>query len=134
MEEEIDYLEDRNFYDAHVDLLMLYERKSDAAEVRLAEGRILEAIKLFLDDDVDRQGSIQRAANCILQGLRKVMPFGGSVIGPEITELLKRSDLLDPSVLSQDVRDEVRSVSFSCFHVFTPTIQDRLFQGLKLRL
>ena len=46
MEEEINYLEDRNLDDAHLDLLMLHEKKSDAAEVHLSEGRILEAVDL----------------------------------------------------------------------------------------
>ena len=122
VEEEIDYLEERNLDDAHVDLLILHEKKSDAAEVRLSEGRVLEAIDLFLGDD--RQSSIQRAADCVLQGLRKAMPFGGSVAELEVTELLKRSDLLDPCMLSQDVRDEVRSVLLSRSHFFTSTFQD----------
>ena len=112
MEEEIDYLEDRNFDDAHVDLLIRHEKKSDAAKVHLSEGRVLIAIDLFLDDDENRQDSIQRATDCVLQGLRKAMPFGGSVTGVEITELFKRSDLLDPYMPSQDVRDEVKSHNF----------------------
>ena len=109
VEEEIGYLEDRNLDDAQVDLLIRHEKKSDAAEVHLSEGRVLQAIDLFLDDNENRQDSIQRATECVLQGLRKAMPFGGSVAGPEITELLKRSDLLDPCMSSQDVRDEVKS-------------------------
>jgi hypothetical protein len=124
VEEEISYLEDRNLDDAHLDLLMLHEKKSDAAEVHLSEGRILEAIDLFLDDSENRQDSTRRAANCILQGLRKAMPLGGSVAGLEVTELLKRSGLLDSCMLSQDIRDEVRSISLSCFHCLTSTVQD----------
>ena len=112
VEEEIVYLEDRNLDDAHVDLLIRHEKKSDAAKVHLSEGRVLEAIDLFLDDNEDRQDSIQMATNCVLQGLRKAMPLGGSVVGREITELLKRSDLLDPCMPSQDVRDEVNSHIF----------------------
>ena len=109
VEEEIVYLEERNFDDAHVDLLICQEKKSDAAEVHLSEGRVLEAIDLFLDDNENRKDSIQRATDCVLQGLRKAMPFGGSAAGPEITELLKRSDLLDPYMPNQDVCDEVKS-------------------------
>lgn len=112
VEEEIVYLEDRNLDDAHVDLLIRHEKKSDAAKVHLSEGRVLEAIDLFLDDNEDRQDSIQMATNCVLQGLRKAMPLGGSVAGREIAELLKRSDLLDPCMPSQDVRDEVKSHIF----------------------
>lgn len=125
MEEEIEYLEDRNLDDAHLDLLMLHDKKSDAAEVLLKEGHVLEAIDLFLDDNENRQNSMQKATNCVLQGLRKAMPVGGSVVGPEVAELLKRSDLLDPCILSQDVCDEVRSASFSCFHSSTSTVLDR---------
>ena len=112
VEEEIGYLEDRNLDDAHVDLLIRHEKKSDAAEVHLSEGRVLQAIDLFLDDNENRQDSIRRATDCVLQGLRKAMPLGGSVVGLEITELLKRSDLLDPYVSNQEVRDEVKSHKF----------------------
>ena len=109
VEEEIVYLEDRNIDDAHVDLLIRHEKKSDAAEVHLSEGRVLEAIDLFLDDKENREDSIQRAIDCVLQGLRYAMPFGGSVAGLEIKELLKRSDLLDPYMPNQDVCDEVKT-------------------------
>ena len=112
VEEEIGYLEDRNLDDAHVDLLIRHEKKSDAAEVHLSEGRVLQAIDLFLDDNENRQDSIRRATDCVLQGLRKAMPLGGSVVGLEITELLKRSDLLDPYISNQEVRDEVKSHKF----------------------
>ena len=123
VEDEIVYLEDRDLDDAHVDLLIRHEKKSDAAEVHRSEGRVLEAIDLFLDDNENRQDSIRRAADCVLQGLRKAMPFGGSVTGLEITELLKRSDLLDPCMLSQNVSDEVK---ISQFHVSTYSL--RLFK------
>ena len=75
VEEEIDYLEDRNLDDAHVDLLIRHEKKFDAAKVHLSEGRVLEAIDLFLDDNGNRKDSIQRVADCVLLGLRKAMPF-----------------------------------------------------------
>ena len=112
VEEEIDYLDDRNLDDAHVDLLIRHEKKSDAAEVHLSEGRVLEAIDLFLDDSENRKDSIRRAADCVLQGLRRAMPFGGFVAGLEITELFKRSDLLDLCMLSQGVCDEVKFHNF----------------------
>ena len=112
VEEEVGYLEDRNLDDAHVDLLIRHEKKSDAAEVHLSEGRVLQAIDLFLDDNENRKESIQRATDCVLQGLRKAMPLGGSVAGFETTDLLKRSDLLDPCIPNQEVRDEVKSHNF----------------------
>ena len=111
-EEEIGYLKVRNLDDALVDLFTRHGRKSDAAMVHLSKGRVPQAIDLFLDDNENRQDSIHRATNCVLQGLRKEMPLGGSVVGPEITELLKRSDLLGPYITSQDVRDEVNSHNF----------------------
>ena len=133
MEEEIDYLEDRNLDDAHVDLLIRHEKKFDAAKVHLSEGRVLEAIDLFLDDNGNRKDSIQRAADCVLLGLRKAMPFGGFVVGPEIKELLQRSDLLDPCMLSQDVCDEVKSHNFMLPLIHSDS-SDRYIQGHKLRM
>jgi hypothetical protein len=112
VEEEIGYLENRNLGDALVDLFICHGRKSDAAKVHLSEGRFLQAIDLFLDDNENRQDSIHRATNCVLQGLWKAMPLGEFVAGFEITELLKRSDLLGPSIMSQDDRDEVNSHNF----------------------
>ena len=112
VEEEIGYLEARNLDEALVDLFISRERKSDAAKVHLSEDRVLQAIDLFLDDNENRQDSIHRATNCVLEGLRKAMPLGGSVARPEITELLKRSNLLNPYITSQDVRDEVKTHNF----------------------
>ena len=134
VEEEIIYLEERNIDDALIHLLMLHKQKSKAAKVHLSRGRIIEAIDLFLDDSENRQDSIQSAIDCVLQGLRKAMPLGGSVAGLEVMELIKRSDLLDLYILDQNIRDEVRSTSLSCFHVFTSTVLDQYVQGHKLRM
>ena len=134
VEEEIGYLEDRNLDDALIDLFICHGRKSDAAKVHLSEGRVLQAIDLFLDDNENRQDSIISATNCVLQYLRKAMPFGGSVAGLDIAELLRRSELLVPCILSQDILDEVKSHNFMLplTLLFTPTVQDRYVQGHKL--
>jgi hypothetical protein len=112
VEEEIGYLVERNLDDALIDLFIRHGRKSDAAKVHLSEGRVLQAIDLFLDDNENRENSILSATNCVLQSLRKAMPFGGSitVAGLDVPELLKRSELLVPC--SQGVRDEVISHNF----------------------
>ncbi|KAF8816728.1 hypothetical protein BYT27DRAFT_7237858 [Phlegmacium glaucopus] len=132
VEEEISYLRDRNLNDALLDLLILNERKYEAAEVHLSKGRFLEAIDLFLEDSENKQDSIQGAVNCILQGLRKAVPFGGSVAGLEVTELLKRSDLIDPRIVSQDILGEIdmfRAISSGCNQDFIRRANSFLSSG-----
>lgn len=50
-------------------------RLQEAATIHLAEGRMLEAIRLLLEDGKD-QGAIRRGHECLLEGLWKHLSFG----------------------------------------------------------
>ena len=50
-------------------------RLQEAATIHLAEGRMLEAIRLLLEDGKD-QGAIRRGHECLLEGLWKQLSFG----------------------------------------------------------
>jgi len=109
VEEEIEYLEDRNLDLAHVDLLLLHERSIEAAELHLREGRILQAVDILLKDTEDREGSMQRAHDCILEGLWFLLSLGVSIStvnSEEVDALLSRAELLDQALLNNNNRDE----------------------------
>jgi hypothetical protein len=109
VEEEIEYLEDRNLDLAHVDLLLLHGRNMEAAQLHLGEGRILQAVDIFLRDKDNREVSMQKAHDCILEGLWALLPFGVSrstVNSEEVDALLSRSELLDQGLLSKNDHDE----------------------------
>ena len=109
VEEEIEYLEDRNLDLAHVHLLLLHQRSMEAAKVHLREGRILQAVDIFLKDTEDREGSMQRAHDWIVKGLWSLLPLGVSmstVNSEEVDALLSRSELLDEALLNENNRDE----------------------------
>lgn len=109
VEEEIEYLEDRNLDLAHVDLLLLHGRNMEAARLHLREGRILQAVDIFLRDKENREASMQRAHDCILEGLWALLPFGVSmsaVNSEDVDALLSRSEFLDQGLLSKNDHDE----------------------------
>jgi len=91
-----------------VDLLLVHGRKSDAAELHLAEGRLIEAIDAFLTDDQNKHSSHVRAKDCILQAFWRLLPFGTLPLDhEEVSKLSERSKLLDKESLSCDDHDEV---------------------------
>jgi len=109
VDEEMGYLNDRNLDLAQVDLLLLHGRRVEAAQLHLREGRILQAVDIFLSDKESREISMQRANDCIIQGLWALLPFGVSmseVNSEEVDVLLSRSELLDQNLLSKNDRNE----------------------------
>ncbi|KAJ3758111.1 hypothetical protein EV360DRAFT_83381 [Lentinula raphanica] len=76
LDDQLEYLEDRDMDIARAALLVAHGRTREAAELHLAEGRILEAIDFFIrDTDTDRENSARRAAECVLDGLWKKLTF-----------------------------------------------------------
>jgi hypothetical protein len=76
-EEELEFLEDHDLDIARAEVLESLGRQAEAAELYLAEGRILDAIQLFLTDSTD-QASLRRGRECILEGLWQNLSFGTS--------------------------------------------------------
>src|SRR6266545_4444357 len=77
-QEVLEYLEDRNLDHAQLHFLLRHGRKGKAAELQLSEGRVIEAVDLFLEDDEDT--SMSRAKETILQNLWYLTPFGVTLI------------------------------------------------------
>ncbi|KAF9014907.1 hypothetical protein BDQ17DRAFT_1418043 [Cyathus striatus] len=74
-EEELEYLEEYDLDVARAGVLDRIGRFREAADIHLAEGRVFQAIQLFLKEEQDEE-SMSRASKCILQGLWEIMTFG----------------------------------------------------------
>lgn len=112
VDDQLEYLEDRDMDIARAVLLVTHGRTREAAELHLAEGRILEAIDYFLQDtDTDHENSARRATECILDGLWRKLTF--SVPPDQMTEdfdfvkLFQLAKKIDQSSLTPNSRDEV---------------------------
>lgn len=108
VEEELEYLDDRNLDGAQIELLVAHGRVADAAELHLSEGRTIEALELFLKDKGDPNQSMQRAIHCILQGLWREFSLGIRKSPNDIVvKFLSYAGSIDQSLLKQNERDEV---------------------------
>ncbi|KAJ4470931.1 hypothetical protein J3R30DRAFT_3531939 [Lentinula aciculospora] len=112
VDDQLEYLEERDMDIARAALLVVHGRIREAAELHLAEGRTLEAIDYFIrDTDTDPEDSARRATECILDGLWHKLTF--SVSSKQLTEdsnffkLLELTKKIDHSLLTPISRDEV---------------------------
>jgi hypothetical protein len=107
-EEALDYLEYRDLDVARAKVLESLGRTTEAAELHLAEGRILDAIPLFLRDKSNTY-SMGQACKCILQDLWRNLPFGTpAVMNSTVSQLLEWSSSLNMTLLETQARREVR--------------------------
>ncbi|PPQ78819.1 hypothetical protein CVT25_010688 [Psilocybe cyanescens] len=124
IDEEIEYLEDRNLDMAQVDLLLMHGRKAKAANLHLTEGRILEAVDLFIEDGRVDATSLQRAVGCILQGLWQNLSVGTTVTAsPEVRDYLNRFDMLEKSTI-----EPLHLLEFDMFQAIVSRELDKLAQ------
>ncbi|KAF9523644.1 hypothetical protein CPB83DRAFT_681179 [Crepidotus variabilis] len=116
-EEEQEFLEDRSLNLVQVDLLLRHDKKSAAAELHLAENRILEAIDLFLEDGTKE--SISRAKDCIFCGLWKQMPFGVIPADePEVVGLFDMCNRIPQNSFEQAEQEEISMFRLVYSHAF----------------
>ncbi|KAK0456957.1 hypothetical protein EV421DRAFT_103155 [Armillaria borealis] len=98
VEEEVEYLEERDLDVALADVLVEAGRFSKAAEVHYSEGRKEEAIELFLHQTEDK-AALRRAQECILEELWHRISFGvdPKVIGsdPTVMRLMNSASRLE---------------------------------------
>lgn len=111
VDKEIEYLADRNFDLAQADLLLLHGRNQEAAELHLAEGRILEAVDILLASKDSLPDASRRAISCILAGLWNLLSMG-AILDParvsEAQKYLQKASQLDDVALDENERAEVR--------------------------
>ncbi|KDR84732.1 hypothetical protein GALMADRAFT_260438 [Galerina marginata CBS 339.88] len=109
VEEQLGYLEDFDLDVSRAALLEQLGKYHEAADIHLAEGRTLEAIRLLLSDDCD-QNSVRRGNECILHGLWDKISFTMKDLGQieDVVRLLDLASRVKPSgTLDSVVTDEL---------------------------
>ncbi|KAL0571720.1 hypothetical protein V5O48_010244, partial [Marasmius crinis-equi] len=108
-EDPLEYLEDRLLSGAMGDVLVAALRHDEAAELHLSEGRILEAIELFLQSP--SESSSRRAGECVLEALWQVLPFGTgaleAIADPNTARVLNFASNLSTDHLDVNGRQEL---------------------------
>jgi len=97
----------------------------EAAELHLAEGRVLEAVDIFLVSTYSYTDASKRAISCILSGLWNIFSLGAALTPIRIAEgkkYLQKASQLDDIAVNGNERAEVRHIVLpNSFHnkVFT---------------
>lgn len=73
-EEALAFVEDYDLGIAKATLLQQAKRHAEAAEVHIAEGRVLDGIRIFLENLADKDCA-RRATVCVLQALWQRLSF-----------------------------------------------------------
>ncbi|KAK0232768.1 hypothetical protein IW262DRAFT_22523 [Armillaria fumosa] len=98
VEEEVEYLEEKDLDVALADVLVEEGRFSEAAELHYSEGRKEQAIKLFLLQTEDK-AALRRAQECILEELWNRISFGVDLKAirsdPTVMRLMRSASRLD---------------------------------------
>jgi hypothetical protein len=104
----LEYLEEYDLDISRAAVLEELGRYKEAGDIHLAEGRILEAIQLFLMNN-DDQYTVRRGHACILQGLWRHLSFAVKVQdgGAEATKLLNLASKVKLTSTDIVVNDEV---------------------------
>ena len=103
---------------ARAALLEEMERYSDAADLHLAEGNVLDAIRLLMLD-VNNEASIKKAFDCLLDGLWLRLSYGVNVTedilksSTTLCKLLRLADGIDGASVDENTRDEVGPCALS---------------------
>jgi len=123
VEEEIEYLEERNLDMAKLDLLLSRKRHREAAFSHFEEGRYLAAFPLFLEDAQVDCTSMSKAKECIVQGLWQTLGFGANVTDKSVKtmayNLLECLRRLVPGTLSEN---ELNEVNICLLHLWASII------------
>ncbi|KII86508.1 hypothetical protein PLICRDRAFT_44106 [Plicaturopsis crispa FD-325 SS-3] len=109
-EDELEFMEAYDLDVQRASLLASVGRMAEAAELHLAEGRTLEAIHLFLKDG-GNEVSMQRAKECLLDGLWQNLSFGVTAetasSNVALQQLLKLAGRLNPTLLEPSDNAEI---------------------------
>lgn len=114
-EEALEYMDDYGLDIARASYLEDIGRYVDAAELHLAEGNTLEAIRLLTLDRANKT-SVKRAFRCLLDGLWLHLSCGITITeellrtSGTVAKLLRLTRGLDDIEIDEELRDEVYSV------------------------
>jgi hypothetical protein len=122
-EEALKFMEDHEFNEARVDLLIKIGRKPEAADVLIRMGHILKAHQLLVED-FENKSSMCRVAEYILSNLWRYLSLGfvpkRNKTQQAVAELLHLATSLNRALLDPNDCDEVR-------HIFSPAVVNNQF-------
>ncbi|KAG6919462.1 hypothetical protein DXG01_005721 [Tephrocybe rancida] len=105
-EEELEYLEDLDLDIARAEVLVSLGRSAEAAALHMFEGRVQEAIPLFLQNS-QSVDSMHQACLCILRGFWDNISFGVTHDEDQISQLITWSDRLNVDLLNSNSYHEI---------------------------
>lgn len=107
----LDFMEDYGYPIARATLLEKGRRYLEAAESRLEEGQLEDAVRLFLLHSGDKTG-VRRACRCILDELWHTASLGMAVLptSTKAHDLIALAALLESSSLDEIEQDQVRVI------------------------
>jgi tetratricopeptide (TPR) repeat protein len=127
--EALDFTENHDLNEAHVALLIKFDRRADAAQFYLSKGRTHEAHEILAQDHKNVL-SVSRVTQYILSGLWEHFSLGLVPVNKRtkqvVRERLRLSTLLNDAMLNSNDRDEVRTTTFSlarCYQSTRPRYQ-----------
>lgn len=129
LDDQLEYLEERDMDIARAALLVAHGRPREAAELHLSEGRTLEAINFFIQD-TESEDSSHRAIECILDGLwRKLsfsVPLDFLAEDSGLYELFELEKKVNQASLIPNYRNEVSlaAKSLKCTHFDSILVSD----------
>lgn len=108
-------MEDYGYPIARATLLEKGRRYLEAAESRLEEGQLEDAVRLFLLHSGDKTG-VRRACQCILDGLWHTASLGMAVLPTSMKahDLIALAAPLESSSLVEIEQDQVRVIFCRC--------------------
>ncbi|KAK0444957.1 uncharacterized protein EV420DRAFT_1721599 [Desarmillaria tabescens] len=129
LEEELEYLEERDLDIALAELLESMGRLSEAAELHYSEGRREEAIELFLRE-AENESALRRAQECILEELWHRVSFGvdsrAICSDPVVSRLMRFASRFDAALM--------RKIEAAELFMFTAIIKDQTSRLRELAL
>ncbi|KAF5377115.1 hypothetical protein D9757_008781 [Collybiopsis confluens] len=110
VDDQLEYLEDRDMDVARAAVLVSHGRAREAADLHLASGRVLEAIDFFIQDS-ENADSARRAAESILDGFWRKLTFAVKPLeikgDPLVQKILDLAQKIDYRPLDVNLRDEI---------------------------
>ncbi len=137
LDDALEFMDDYGFDTARATLLEGIGRIAEAAELHLAEGRTIIAIRLFIQDS-QNAASKQRAEECLLEGLWKHLSFslvprpGLDISDSPLGELLTLSNQMRDAggSLSMKAQDEVSQKYSEVASFSLKELQVLMFQNI----
>ncbi|TFK22052.1 hypothetical protein FA15DRAFT_758287 [Coprinopsis marcescibilis] len=109
-DEQLEYFEENDFLDeSHAIFLEELGKNEDAAKIHLAEGRILDAVRLYILDETN-EDAMRQGSRMVFKGLWQLLPFGTFISAnsePVVSHLLELANKIKPTMLTKLLNDQI---------------------------